>query len=74
MRRQGTSERPSGRKNGRALEEEQSGEMKAQSVVARNGGHRGWRHEEAVTVPTKEERESASVVAGGGGHRGRVAA
>ena len=56
-----------GEEGGRALE--QTGVMKAQLVVARNGGHRGWRHEGAVTVPTKEERESASVVvAGSGGH------
>jgi len=35
---------------------EQSGEMEAQSVVARNGGYRGWRHEGAVTMPTKRRR------------------
>ena len=48
---------------------EQSGEMEAQSVVARNDGYRGWRHEGAVTMATKKEKEGASVVAGGGGHR-----
>ena len=48
---------------GRALE--QSGEMKAQSVVAKNGGHRGGRHEGAVTVPTKRRG------ARGGGRRRR---
>ena len=58
--------------DGRALEQ-QSGGMTAQSVVARNGGYRGWRHEGAVTMPTKEEKESASVAAGGGGHCGWVA-
>ena len=37
--------------------------MTAQLVMARNVDHRGWRHEGAVTMPTKEEREeSASVV------------
>ena len=40
---------------GRALEQ-QSGGMTAQSVVARNGGYRGWRHERAVTMPTKRRR------------------
>ena len=49
---------------GRALEQ-QSGGMTAQSVMAGNGGHRGWRHEGAVTMAPKEKRESASVVAGG---------
>ena len=56
---------------------EQSGGMaphNGKSVVTGNGGYRGWRHERAVTMPTKEEKERASVVAGGGGHRGWVAA
>ena len=40
--------------------EQQSGVMKVQSVVARNGGYRGWRHEEAVTIPTMRGGERAS--------------
>ena len=46
--------------------------MEAQSVVARNDGYRGWRHEGAVTMAPKEEKKSTSVVAGGGGHRRRL--
>ena len=42
---------------GQALE--QSDEMKAQAVVARNGGYRGWRHEGAVAMPTKEKDRRA---------------
>ena len=42
---------------GRAVE--QSGEMKAQSAVARNGGHRGWRHEGAVTKCHQKRRGKA---------------
>ena len=42
---------------GRAVE--QSGEMKAQSAVARNGGHRGWRHEGAVTKCHQKRRGRA---------------
>ena len=41
---------------GRAFEQ-QSGVMKAQSLVARNSGYRGWRHEGAVafrSCPFKE--------------------
>ena len=46
--------------------------MEAQSVVERNDGYRGWRHEGAVAMATKKEKEGASVVAGGGGHRRRL--
>ena len=58
---------------GRALE--QSGGMMMKSVVTRNGGHRGWRHEGAVTMATKERRSARRCWrAGGGGHRGWLAA
>ena len=57
---------------GRALER-QSGGMTAQSVVARNGGYRGWRHERAVTMAPKKERRARrwwqAVAATAGGWR-----
>ena len=37
---------------------EQSGNMTAQSVVEKNCGHRGWRHEGAVTMPTERIRRA----------------
>ena len=39
-------------------------EKESTSVVGKNGGHRGWRHERAVTMTAK------LVMAGNGGHRG----
>ena len=45
--------------------------MTAQLVMAGNGGHRGWLHEEAVTMATKTGRrasrwwQAAAAIAGG---------
>ena len=44
---------------GWALEQQSSGDTKAPSVVARNGGYRGWRHEEAVAMQRQRAEESA---------------
>ena len=38
--------------------EHQSGDTKAQSAVARNGGYRGWRHEGAVADEKNKNRHS----------------
>ena len=51
--------------------ESRAATMTAQLVMAGNGGYRGWRHEEAVTMATKEGRrahrwwQAAAATAGG---------